>query len=160
MIDFTKVGKKISKYRKQINLSQEELADRLFVTRQALSKWENGTSAPSTDTLLELCNFFNVSFEDLLCLNDNEKIEVDPNDIFKGYNREFIINQIIKNELIVNLSDVFYQMSPVERLTILKAIKEEKIKCDLQELVFKLTPSEQRFLLGGQLYELAFIQKK
>ena len=47
MIDFVKVGNRIQTLRKQSNFSQESLAERLFITRQALSKWENGTSIPT-----------------------------------------------------------------------------------------------------------------
>ena len=47
-------------------LSQEELALRLFVTRQAVSRWENGDTVPTTDTLKHLSKFFNVSVNTLL----------------------------------------------------------------------------------------------
>lgn len=159
MIDFVQVGNKIAKYRKDKKLSQEELADQLFVTRQALSKWENGTSVPSVDTLLELSKLFKVSFEDLLCINDDKNIEVDPNNIFENHDRNYIIERIIKGEIKVNVCDVLYQMSPTERLSILKAIKESKIKIQLEELMCKLTPSEQRYLLGGVYYELVQIKR-
>ena len=43
MIDFVKVGMKITKYRKEQNLTQDDLAEALFVSRQLVSKWENGT---------------------------------------------------------------------------------------------------------------------
>ena len=65
MIDFVKVGNKIATLRKQKGLSQEELAEKLYVTRQALSKWENG-SVPSIDIVLQLAKSFDVSFEELL----------------------------------------------------------------------------------------------
>ena len=63
MIDFVKVGNRIQNLRKNSDLSQESLAEQLFITRQALSKWENGTSIPSIDSLLEISKIFNVSFE-------------------------------------------------------------------------------------------------
>lgn len=44
MIDFIAVGNNIASKRKGLNLTQEELANRLFVTRQLVSKWENGVS--------------------------------------------------------------------------------------------------------------------
>ena len=73
MINLKKVGNKIQKYRKEKNMSQDELAETLFVTRQAVSKWENGTSAPTIDSLLELCKLFQTNFEDILCLDDEDK---------------------------------------------------------------------------------------
>lgn len=148
MIDFVRVGNKITEYRKSANMTQDELADLLFVTRQALSKWENGKGVPSADTLLALCKIFNVSFEEILCLD--EKIDVDKDNIFKGHQRLFIIKKIISNETNIYLPDVFYQFSPSERMLVLKAIKENKIHTDIDELYVKLTNSEKVYL-GGKL---------
>ena len=144
MIDFKKVGNKISKYRKNNNLTQDDLAEKLFVTRQLVSKWENGNGIPSIDVLLELSKIFNVTFEDILCLNDEKTINND--DIFQGRNRIFVIQSIIRKEIIVNLPNIFYQLSPVERMIILKEIKEGELTCDLDELFPKLTPGEQIYL--------------
>ena len=47
-------------------LSQDELAERVFVTRQAVSRWENGETVPNTETLKLLSNLFNVSINTLL----------------------------------------------------------------------------------------------
>ena len=47
-------------------LSQDELAEKVFVTRQAVSRWENGETVPSTDTLKLLSELFNVSINTLL----------------------------------------------------------------------------------------------
>ncbi|MCR5196720.1 MAG: helix-turn-helix domain-containing protein [Pseudobutyrivibrio sp.] len=47
-------------------LSQDELADKIFVTRQAVSRWENGDTVPNTDTLKLLSGVFNVSINTLL----------------------------------------------------------------------------------------------
>lgn len=148
MIDFVKVGARISEYRRSIGLSQEELADKLYVTRQALSKWENGTSVPSIDTLCEISRIFGVSFEQILGLFDDESIEIDENDIFRGHDRSFIISKIASGEISVNVPDVFYQMSPAERMYILKHIKEGRISINKKELWVKLTPSEQKYFGG------------
>ena len=151
MIDFVKVGNRIQTLRRNSNLSQESLAEQLFITRQALSKWENGTSIPSIDSLLEISKIFNVSFEYLLCLGEDDG-DIDPDDIFKGHERSYIIQKIVQGKLIVDIPNVIYQMSPTERLTILKAIKEKKINCNYEELVIKLTESEKKYLFGGQYY--------
>ena len=60
------IGQTIKKLRKERNLTQEELAEQLNVTAQAVSKWENGTSDPSTSNLFALAKLFGVSVEDLL----------------------------------------------------------------------------------------------
>lgn len=153
MIDFVKVGSRIAEYRKRAGMRQDELADKLFVTRQALSKWENGLSVPSIDTLCELSKLFRVSIEEILGLFDGEPIDVDENDIFRGHDRSFIISKIVECELQVDIPDVFYQMSPAERMYVLKFIKEGKLCVNIEKLNAKLTPSEQRYL-GGFNYEI------
>ena len=52
--------------RKKKGLSQDELAEKLFVTRQAVSRWENGETVPNTETLKLLSKFFDVSINTLL----------------------------------------------------------------------------------------------
>ena len=54
------------KLRTEKGLSQEELAAKLYVTRQAVSRWENGETVPNTDTLKLLSQFFEVSINTLL----------------------------------------------------------------------------------------------
>ena len=53
-------------FRIQMGLSQEELAKKVFVTRQAVSRWENGETVPGTETLRLLSRLFNVSINTLL----------------------------------------------------------------------------------------------
>lgn len=53
---------KLSKLRKENNLTQEQLADILGVPRQAVSKWKSDTAYPETDKLMQLSNIFSVSF--------------------------------------------------------------------------------------------------
>ena len=52
--------------RKKAGLSQNEVADRLFVTRQAVSRWERGETTPEPETLLALSKLFGVSINTLL----------------------------------------------------------------------------------------------
>lgn len=57
---------KLFELRKSQNFSQEELAEKLGVTRQAVSRWENGETMPDSPNLLEICNLFGVSADYLL----------------------------------------------------------------------------------------------
>lgn len=75
MLDFTKIGLKIAEYRKKKNLSQDQLAEKMYVTRQLISKWELGTGIPKIDHVISLCEILDVNFEELLCLNDEEEKE-------------------------------------------------------------------------------------
>ena len=56
----------ILELRTKLGLSQEELAEKVFVTRQAVSRWENGETTPNTETLKLLSKLFNVSINTLL----------------------------------------------------------------------------------------------
>ena len=56
----------IHELRTKKGLSQEELAEKIFVTRQAVSRWENGETIPNTDTLMLLSKLFDVSINTLL----------------------------------------------------------------------------------------------
>ena len=146
MIDFVKVGSRISEYRRSMGLSQEELADLLFVTRQALSKWERGQSVPSIDTLLELSKIFGASFEEILALGEREELSPCDEDIFAGRDRAFVINKIVKGEIKVDISRVMLQMTPRERIIVLKYIKDGKLECEREALLPVLTPPERKFL--------------
>ena len=57
---------KLQELRKRRNLTQEELAEALFVSRTAVSKWESGRGYPSIDSLKMISGFFSVSIDDLL----------------------------------------------------------------------------------------------
>lgn len=59
-------GEKLFELRKEKNLSQEEVADQLNVTRQTVSKWETNQSTPDFDKIVPLCELFGISTEELL----------------------------------------------------------------------------------------------
>ncbi|MNM59057.1 HTH-type transcriptional regulator Xre [compost metagenome] len=59
-------AEKLQNYRKQKGMSQENLAEAIGVSRQAVSKWESGQSYPETDKLIALCELFQVSMDHLV----------------------------------------------------------------------------------------------
>lgn len=69
------LSEKIIRIREENGLTQEQMAERLFVTRQAISKYERGLSCPSLDVLRLLCKEFNVNMDDLLGIGEKEKGE-------------------------------------------------------------------------------------
>jgi len=60
------IGEKIQTLRKQYGMSQEQLADALNISRQAVSKWENNESQPDIENLIEISNMFSVSTDYLI----------------------------------------------------------------------------------------------
>lgn len=83
------IANKLVKLRKKHNLSQEELANKLGLSRQAISKWERAESSPDTDNLISLAKLYNISLDELLLTNE------DDNNINK--NRVIIISKRNKN---------------------------------------------------------------
>ena len=59
-------GEKLQELRKKKGLTQEELAEALYVSRTAVSKWESGRGYPNIDSLKEISKFFSVSIDELL----------------------------------------------------------------------------------------------
>lgn len=79
-MDQLKIGKFISKCRKDINLTQAQLAEKLNITDRAVSKWENGRSLPDASIMLDLCNILNISVNELLIgekidMNEKENVQ-------------------------------------------------------------------------------------
>ena len=65
-MDQIKIGKFIAECRKQKNLTQMQLAEKLNITDKAVSKWERGIAMPDTSIMLELCEILSISVNELL----------------------------------------------------------------------------------------------
>lgn len=72
-MDLIKIGKFIANCRKEKNITQEKLAEKLFITDRAVSKWERGLSLPDADKMLDLCNILDINVNELL---NGEKIDM------------------------------------------------------------------------------------
>lgn len=88
------IGKQIRKYRMEAKLSQDELADKIYVTRQTISNWENDRNYPDIRSLVLLSSVFGISL-DILVKGDLEtmKEQIDAEDIrkFKRDQRVYLI---------------------------------------------------------------------
>lgn len=78
-MDQVKIGKFIAKCRKNENLTQVQLAEKLNITDRAVSKWETGKAMPDSSIMLELCDVLKITVNDLL---SGEVVAVD------NYNKE------------------------------------------------------------------------
>ena len=72
------LGERLTELRKKEKLSQEEVAEKLNVTRQTVSKWELDQSTPDIDKVVPICKLYNISCEELLT---GKKIENPNNDM-------------------------------------------------------------------------------
>ena len=73
-MDQIKIGKFIAECRKNANLTQMQLAEKLNITDKAVSKWERGKALPDTSIMLELCDILGISVNELL---SGEKISME-----------------------------------------------------------------------------------
>ena len=80
-------SEKLQELRKSRGLTQEELAEALFVSRTAISKWESGRGYPSIDSLKEISRYFSVTIDDLIC--SDEMISVAENEK-KAFARKYV----------------------------------------------------------------------
>lgn len=65
-MDQEKTGKFIASLRKEKNMTQQELADKLNVTDRAIGNWENGRRFPDISLMKELCNIFGITIDELI----------------------------------------------------------------------------------------------
>lgn len=108
----------LKKIRKDNNLSQEDLAEQLGVSRQAISKWESGIAYPEMDKIIALCTKFNLNIDDLLYKDIREvKGEEDAKKNLNKYIDDFL-------NFITNTINLFCNM----RL-------KSKIKCLFEQVV-------------------------
>jgi len=72
------IGEKLLNLRKSKHLSQEEVADKLNVSRQTVSKWETNQSMPDFDKIAPLCELYGISADELLMIkSEGDKVEVE-----------------------------------------------------------------------------------
>lgn len=84
-MDYFKIGNFITECRKEKNLTQEELAEKLEVSSKSISRWENGTTKPDYSKLKKLCKELDINVNELL---SGEKIE--ERDYMKKAEENFI----------------------------------------------------------------------
>ena len=75
------LAEKLYKLRKNSGLSQEQLAEKLNVSRQAISKWESGTAVPESEKLITISNYFEVSVDYLLKDDEEDKAKATDSSI-------------------------------------------------------------------------------
>ena len=94
-MDLIKIGKFIASQRKAKNMTQEVLAEKLYVTDRAVSKWERGLSLPDAGKMLDLCNILDINVNELL---NGERI------VMKDYSKktEELLLELARQEEIKN----------------------------------------------------------
>lgn len=74
-VDVMNIGERLYELRKEKKLSQEEVANKLNVTRQTISKWETNNSTPDFDKIVPICELYGITTDELLIGKKKEEIE-------------------------------------------------------------------------------------
>ena len=127
----------IKKIRKDNNLSQEDLAEKLNVSRQSVSKWEQGIAYPEMDKVLQICKMFNLSIDELL--NQNIK------EVEKSKESKININKYIDSFL-------SYITKTVNMFSSMKF--KDKIKCIFEQLILILIFMAMSAIIRGILVDI------
>lgn len=139
------LGKQIKTYRQQANLSQEGLANRIYVSRQTISNWENDKSYPDVNSLVLLSEIFQVSLdklikgdiEDMKAVIHKEEIEK-MNCYGKMYTIMLIVTVVLAVPLFMWLNVwAFIPWGIIWAIALYIAFKIEKIKKDNDVFTYK-----------------------
>ena len=140
------IGNKIMELRKKSGLSQEELADKVGVARQTISKWELGETSPDIKQAKELSNIFNISLDELVS-NDIKNILVE-----KTSNTEKLAGLILK---LLKIALVLVVIVPI-LLLVLAVIFRNVQRNNLGRLLEKnitCTLHDKTYSYGFEYYE-------
>ena len=159
------VGTQIKKYRNDMKLSQEELAEKVYVSRQTISNWETGKNYPDIHSLLLLSSLFNISLDQLI-KGDFEimKEEIRETEMKKldRYGRGFVVLLVatVLSTIPLLLWIGIYAFIPCGLLfgaSLFFAYKTEKVKKDNNIHIYKEIVA---FMEGKRLDEIEKQQEK
>ena len=108
-----KIGRFIAELRREKNMTQQELADKLNITDRAISHWENGRSIPDAGVILELCKILNINVNELLSAKKikDEKYNERAEESLLEMRREIEIQNkriLTLNKIIINLAIIIF----------------------------------------------------
>lgn len=136
---------KLKTLRKQCNLSQEKLAEKLNVSRQAVTKWETNTGTPDIENIKSISKLFNVSLDELL--SDNEFLQTKSDYLFES-STEYDLDSEKKFDIKIGSADkITLLTSSTEKLFI--KLVSNNIK-DLQK-IFKIKIDENKNKIDIQI---------
>ena len=133
------LGGQIKRYRTRLGLSQEELADRIFVTRQSVSNWENGRTYPDLQSLLRLSDLFGLSLDELIkgdietMKEEINRLEIQKMNQWGGILALLMLTLMLLPAPLLKLLDTagfLLVMAPLFLVGMAVALKVEKIKKD------------------------------
>lgn len=159
------ISNQIKKYRKLANLSQEDLADKVFVTRQTISNWENAKNYPDINSLILLSQTFNISLDELIKGDISVMQEIINQNSVKKFNKTSNIYALLLLTSALSLIPLLYFFKWIGLLifiiiyaiTMYFAFKVEKLKKQNDVESYKQIIA---FSKGQRLDEITNVQEK
>lgn len=121
------IGKRLKQKRQEANLTQKELADLLFVSRQTISSWEVGRTYPDLETLVKISELFATPLEDLL-KEDSQVIKDIAEKVKKSERRKFTSIILAVLLLIVTSTSIIYSIKQYQHSQLNAHINQEGLK--------------------------------
>lgn len=137
-----KLSDNLKKIRKENNLSQEQLAEKLKVSRQSVSKWESGQAYPEMDKVLQICKIFNYNIDELM----NENIK----DVDESKQSKINFNRYV-DDFFSFITKTVNMFSCMKLKEILKCLIEQFIICIILACIFGIIGVIGSTIVGGIL---------
>ena len=116
-MDQVQIGKFIAQRRRDVGLTQMQLAEKLDITDRAVSKWETGRSLPDSAIMLELCDVLKITVNDLLCgevvTMENYNKELENNLLEMVKEKEQADRRLLKMEVLIGILSCIVMFVPI-----------------------------------------------
>lgn len=133
-------GEKLKELRQRKKISQEQLAEKLYVSRQAVTKWENGTGMPDVENLIAIAALFNESLDNLL---SNEKSILTKHEFLYESKTEYDLDEEKRIDIKIGCAhEVVVQKTEKEKIQIMLA--SNKLSQIMQDVKVKIREGSRR----------------
>lgn len=154
-MDLNKISNFIKTKRKELGITQDELAEKLFVTEKAISRWETGRGTPDISLLLPLSKELNIDVSELLNGEDNKKNKNDVEQLIE-YNEIIKIN---KYNFHFKLTIFFYVLSILAFLFYLRFEYDPNIEVNYFIRLLIIVVASIFIIIGNKTYSNNYVEK-
>ena len=155
MMDLNKISKFIKTKRKELGITQDELAEKLFVTEKAISRWETGRGTPDISLLIPLSKELNIDVSELLNGAENKKNNKDVEQLIE-YNE---IAKANKYNFYFKLTIFFYVLSILSFLFYLRFEYDPNIEVNYFIRLLIIAISSLFVIIGNMIYSNNYVEK-
>lgn len=154
-MDLNKISNFIKTKRKELGITQEELAEKLFVTEKAVSRWETGRGTPDISLLIPLSKELKVEISELLNGEDYKKKTNEVEQLIE-------YNEMIKSSrynFYFKLTIIFYILSVLTFLVYLRFEYDPNIELNYFIRLFMIVIASIFIIVGNQIYSNNYVEK-